>query len=387
MADLWLEVHTKLLHHPKIIATAQRLGLLEAYVRGHLLGLWLGAMEHAEDGDLWRGDEDSTIRFVGILAGHPVDLPAFIEALKADRWLDGWLIHDWLDYTGKYLMDKYKTRQRKNLIRIWAKHGRIYGRNNPDDDGNGDSLEGSDREVGGNQAGGGREVSGNRPGSDASLQHKPLTLHLPETITLNPPTQDPNKRKKPKGGVGENAGIAERGRPKSPDPPPGERAFCISDPEGLRVQGLTTHHKQPCGGFSAKEVFEAFLPVLAFHGITVQSQFHTRIRHCRVSPAEWLMVYLDKVHAVYRDRNGKTLLDNDADPVAMTVAALVPKKGGKPHRPSDAARNLFMEIMVDAALTANGGTSRWSSKTSGPALALELSRRKGKQSKLKITHS
>jgi hypothetical protein len=37
----------------------------------------------------------------------------------------------------------------------------------------------------------------------------------------------------------------------------------------LRVEGstATTTDKQPCGGFSLKDVFDAFLPVLAFHGM------------------------------------------------------------------------------------------------------------------------
>jgi hypothetical protein len=154
----------------------------------------------------------------------------------------------------------------------------------------------------------------------------------------------------------------------------------------LRVEGstATTIGKQPCGGFSLKDVFDAFLPVLAFHGIVTMNQVHARVKHCRVNPAEWMMLYMDKIHAVYRDRGGTTWLEEgEADPVAMTVAALAGTNGAKRHHPSDAARELFIEIMADRALAATGHKSRWSNKTSGHSLALELTRRKGARGKLK----
>ncbi|MDR0363304.1 MAG: hypothetical protein LBJ46_11575, partial [Planctomycetota bacterium] len=75
--------------------------------------------------------------------------------------------------------------------------------------------------------------------------------------------------------------------------------------------------------------------------------------------------------------------EGEADPVAMTVAALAGKDGKSRHHPSDAARGLFIEIMTDHALEAAGHKSRWSNKTSGPTLSLELSRRKGARGKLK----
>ncbi len=406
MNTLWLEIHVQLRHHHKLVSTAQTLGMPEAHVLGHLACLWLGALEYAEDGDLWRGDEDASRRFIRILAGWSAEVDDLIAALRSDRWLDGWLIHDWLDYTGKYLVDKYKTRRRKLLVEIWAKHGRVYGRDASaadEGDAEAEKPEGSGREVAGKQAGSGREVTGNHSGSDrevggnrsgrnASVSHKqqPLPLHLPETITLNPSTQESKKRKSPdnpSGGLGEATADAQRKeRPKSPDPP-NCRSFFSLVQESLRAEGLASDGEEPPGGnFTLKEVFDAFRLVLVFHGIATMNQFYARVKHCRVSPAEWLMLYLDKVHAVYRDRDGTTWLESrNADPVAMTVAALNPKPGiGQRHAPSNAARDLFMEIMRDSLLEQAGGKPRWQGKLSGPALALELSRRKGGRGKLKI---
>lgn len=399
MPNLWLEVRTKLRHHHKLISTALTLTMPEAHVLGHLVCLWLGALEYAEDGDLWRGNEEASIRFIGILAGKDGDVQAFVRILRAERWLDEWLIHDWLDYVGKYLTDKYKSRQRRRLVEIWSKHGRVYGHGGnggdvEDDEGDEESGKrmGMVRAAGGKSAGTDREATGKWTGSNDPPQHKPLQQPLPlqlqETRTLNPPAQDDqekNSPNKPIGGLGDALSEAEASkRPKSPDPPV-QGLFSISEKKGSRVQGCSAESEAaPCGGFALREIFEAFRPILSFHGILTQSQFQARIRHCRVAPAEWLMLYLDKVHAVYRERDGGAWLENsETDPVAMTVAGLRPKDGAKRHFPSDAARGLFMEIMMDSALEQAGVKSRRQGRVTGQALALELGRRKGDRGKLK----
>lgn len=402
MSTLWLKIHVQLRHHHKLISVARTLDMPEAHVLGHLACLWLGALEYAEDGDLWRGDEEASMRFVRILSGWPVEADPFVAALRSNRWLDGWLIHDWLDYTGKYLSDKYKSRRRRLLVEIWAKHGRVYGRD-VSAGGNGDAGKELPEETIGNhpapnrnQSAPWREAGGNRSGRNASVQDKdkeqPLDKHSQEIKTLNPSTRETKKRKtpnNPSGGSGDEAtDAAGRERPKSPDPPNRESFFSFSK-EGLRVEGLeTAKNEASCAGFTLKEVFDAFRPILAFHGIVTMNQFHARVKHCRTSPADWLMLYLDKVHAVYRDRGGTTWLEGgDADPVAMTVAALNPKAGAKRHAPSNAARELFMEIMLDLSLARAGAMPRWQGKTSGPTLALELSRRKGGKGKLRNIHN
>ncbi|MDR1612444.1 MAG: hypothetical protein LBT97_06620 [Planctomycetota bacterium] len=205
------EVALKARHHIKLRSTARALGMLEAHVFGHLLFLWLGAREYAEDGDLWRGDENASLRFIRVLAGEPADIEAFVATLQMDRWLDGWLLHDWPDHAGKYLIDRYKSRRRKRLVEIWAKHGRVYGRDSPSDDEHDDDAgfagsdrepigkwAGSDREVSGNQTGSEREIGGNDPGTRAiGLPPQYLQCVVGKEVTLNPTTLKNKKKNNP----------------------------------------------------------------------------------------------------------------------------------------------------------------------------------------------
>lgn len=390
MTQLILEVAANLRNHPKLLATAKALAISPALLRGLLLGIWLGALEFAEDGDLWKGNDEASIRFVASLAGYDGDAGQFIAALQADHWLDDWLIHDWLDHAGRRLIEKYKTRHRRRLAHIWTKHGRIYGRGTRDD-GEANTA-GSDREQSGKRAGSNREVGGKKPGIMGYRDTYPSVSTLCSGVkTLNPSTLCNNNNKithsnpnNPIGGLGENAGqTPEAKQPRVPEP---TRTGLLFSPDnlGLRVEGGSALAEEaPCGGFAAKEIFDAFRPALSLHGINVPGQFNTRIRHCHTTPAEWLMLFLDKVHAVHRARDGGAWLENsDADPVAMTVAGLRPKGGAQRHFPSDAARGLFMEIMVEHS-RAGGSAPRGTHRTSAPAIALELERRKGDKGRVK----
>ncbi len=132
-----------------------------------------------------------------------------------------------------------------------------------------------------------------------------------------------------------------------------------------------------------KDVFEAFMKILVMHGIMTLESFFERVKRSKVTPAAWMMLYLDKVHAVYRDRNGMTMLEtDDADPVGMTMAGLLPGKTRRRHYPTEAARLLFIEIMMDHMKHKDGGRPKWAGKISGPAITLELDRRKGKAGKI-----
>lgn len=356
---LWLEVRVQLRGHHKLNASAKTLGIPRVYLLGHLVSLWLGVLEYAEDGDLWRGTEEKTLRFIESLAELPFDPARFVEVLRLDGWLDGWLIHDWLDYAGKYLHAKYKSHNRQRLVEIWTKHGRTYGR------------DGEKRNGGGPRLGREWDAVGPSLEPDSAL---PLTQD-PQPTTLNPYTLDEKKGENPKGGVG--------GSPGPPDGAKEKAGFFNLLSEGSRVKGFVpTQAELTGGGVTHKEVFEAFMPLLNFHAILTLEAFYDRIKHCRTTPANWIMLFLDKIHAVYRDRDGSTLLDDDADPVAMTVAGLVPKKGGTKHHPTDAARQLFVEIMMDYGKGLKGEKSRWAGRVSASAITLELTRRKGKAGKI-----
>ncbi len=353
-AGAWLEVRIQMRNHYKVLSSAKLLDIPNAYMRGLILSLWLGALEFAEDGDLWRGDDTDSIRFVGALAEVPLEPERFIEVLRLDRWLDGWLIHDWLDYVGKLLYTKYKSSNRGRLVEIWAKHGRLYGRGTDNDD-----EEGCEEDADGMSSG--------------CQKRLPLTLNPnPKQITLNPYALDNKKGESPKGGLGEN------------EVNQGEQGSLHNRSEGKRVKGFVATQAELTGdGLPHKEVYEAFLPLLVTHTIITLESFYERVRHCRTTPSRWTMLFLDKIHAIYRDRNGKTLLDvEDADPVGMTVAGLLPKNGQPQHSPTEAARQLFVEVMMDHEKTKNGGKSRWAGRMSGPTIALELDRRKGKAGRI-----
>lgn len=378
----WLPIQIGVRHHYKTLASAMDLGISPPQMLGYLMYLWLGAFETTEDGDLWRGTEEDSLRFIAVLSGYP-DAQCFVDTLRRNRLLDGWLIHDWLDHVGNLLISKYRTRKRRRLVEIWTKHGRVYGRSGSADD----ELE----EAGGNSAGGMREARGKKAGSEredtGSDCGPPLDRdqekypYGKETKALNPPALDQEKKKSPKGGLGENTVSPQDGVAAESIPPAGKGSLISNFQDSRAQSAVSITDELPCGGVTTEMAFEAFRPVLCFHGILTAGQLAERVRHCRTEPARWVMLFLDKVHAVYRDRNGTTLIDaEDADPVGMTIAGL---KGDPRHVASEAARALFIEIILDHAQAVAGGKPRWAGKTSGPAISHELDKRKGKKGKLR----
>lgn len=123
----WIESHTNLLRHKKVILTAKSLRIPPVYLIGHLHVLWHSTIEMAEDGDLGGlGPSD-----IAEAAAYRANAEMFVECLINGGWIDkageSLLIHDWLDYAGLFLIGKYKTSNREKLERIWQKHGRVYG--------------------------------------------------------------------------------------------------------------------------------------------------------------------------------------------------------------------------------------------------------------------
>ena len=118
----WIDSHTVLIRHRKLIALANDLRLKPVYALGHLHALWYAAIEQQEDGDLsvW------TDTFIAVQSHFSGSAPQWVSLLRKHRWLDGKLVHDWLDYAGPYLKSKYHSSNQQRLVEIWAKHGRIY---------------------------------------------------------------------------------------------------------------------------------------------------------------------------------------------------------------------------------------------------------------------
>lgn len=114
----WIELHTSLRNHPKIIVLASELGISKIQAIGHVVCLWTWALEYVEDGDLskytpeiiesaceWNGQKGS---LYNELIGKFVDKDHFI--------------HDWYDYAGRYLTAKYRTHGSLKLVEIKRKY-------------------------------------------------------------------------------------------------------------------------------------------------------------------------------------------------------------------------------------------------------------------------
>lgn len=114
----WIESHTVLLRHRKVLQLADDLSIQPVYVIGHLHALWHCALEQQEDGDLseW---PDSMIAQAAAYTGDPFH---FVKCLQARKWLDGKMLHDWLEYAGRYLTVKYRTANPLKLVKIHKRH-------------------------------------------------------------------------------------------------------------------------------------------------------------------------------------------------------------------------------------------------------------------------
>jgi hypothetical protein len=114
----WIESHTVLIRHRKTIGLAIALSVKPVQVIGHLHSLWHNVLEQAEDGDLTEWDD----AFIAAAANWDGDAIFFCKALRGLGWMDGNIVHDWLDYAGRYLDSKYRTSQPDRLKQIKAKH-------------------------------------------------------------------------------------------------------------------------------------------------------------------------------------------------------------------------------------------------------------------------
>lgn len=120
----WLESHTGILRQIPTLQLAADLQLSPVAAVGHLHVLWHAALEQQEDGDLsaW---PDAMIAHAAAYPGEP---SAFVAALQARQWLQGKVLHRWLEHAGLFLIRKYSTSNQAKLQQIWKVHGRTYGK-------------------------------------------------------------------------------------------------------------------------------------------------------------------------------------------------------------------------------------------------------------------
>ena len=118
----WIESHTVLIRHRKLLQVADALKIKPVTMMGHLHALWHVALEQQEDGDLTEWSNEM-IAYAASFEGDP-DL--FVTELQAKKWLDGKVVHDWLDYAGRYLTNKYRTSNQRKLKAIFKLHKSAY---------------------------------------------------------------------------------------------------------------------------------------------------------------------------------------------------------------------------------------------------------------------
>src|SRR4051812_32080264 len=111
----WIESHTVTLRHRKLLAMAADLRLKPVYLLGHFHALWHTALEQQEDGDLSAWSD----QLIADAAGYSGKASKLVSLLQSHRWFGYYddqgkaiagtekLIHDWLDYAGKFLIARY----------------------------------------------------------------------------------------------------------------------------------------------------------------------------------------------------------------------------------------------------------------------------------------
>lgn len=99
----WIESHTVLRNHRKVLMLSRSLKITMAQTIGHLHLLWHAALDQQEDGDLTKWPDE----LIAELAGYDGDPAEFVGLLQENGWLDGKVIHDWWEYAGRYLQSKY----------------------------------------------------------------------------------------------------------------------------------------------------------------------------------------------------------------------------------------------------------------------------------------
>lgn len=119
----WIEVHQSLPTHAKTVEAAALLDVPEVEVVGHMVCLWLWAVDNAREGRI-NVAKPLVIAKAAKWAGEP---GRFVDALLAAGFMDeDGCIHDWDEYTGR-LMERRERVQEQTRARVqkWRENRRL----------------------------------------------------------------------------------------------------------------------------------------------------------------------------------------------------------------------------------------------------------------------
>lgn len=117
----WIEVHQTLPSHRKIKALKRELKIKTPQAVGHMVMLWLWAVDNAPDGDLSRIDPDD----IAEAAEWPKDGKAFVDAMIRAGFLDDDMrLHDWSEFSGM-LMEKREAKRASDRERQKRRRDRL----------------------------------------------------------------------------------------------------------------------------------------------------------------------------------------------------------------------------------------------------------------------
>lgn len=115
----WIESHQDLEDHPKLVLLCQKTGWGTSEAIGVLHRFWWWALKYSEDGDLSKYDPVQYLGKFDCKESVPALLEIFITCGFIDKDL---LIHNWWDYSGRYLTGKYRTQYPEKLTAIKNKY-------------------------------------------------------------------------------------------------------------------------------------------------------------------------------------------------------------------------------------------------------------------------
>ena len=115
----WIESHLELEEHPKLYLLVSKTGWSKDEAIARLHRLWWWALRYAEDGDLNRYEPSQFL----VRLDDKKDPNELLEILKECNWVDkNGILHDWLEFAGRYINGKYRTSNPNKLKEIHKKN-------------------------------------------------------------------------------------------------------------------------------------------------------------------------------------------------------------------------------------------------------------------------